>query len=114
LFSLCISREENAEISQVPDPEKIKDVIWDMHPLKAPGPDGLPELFFKKYWSTVGPQVSLAIQNFFREGWLLPQVNHTFITLIPKSQVLATSINSSPLACVIFIIMLLRKFLSTG
>ena len=84
MFSPCIFREENAEISRVPDPQEIKDVIWDMHPLKALSPDGLPGLFFKKYWSTVGPQVSLAIQNFFREGWLLPQVNHTFITLISK------------------------------
>lgn len=84
MFSLCISREENAEISRVPNPQEIKDVIWDMHPLKAPGPDGLPGLFFKKYWSTIRSQVSLAIQNFFKEGWLLPQVNHTFITLIPK------------------------------
>ena len=31
-----------------------------------------------------GPQVIIAIQSFFREGWLLKQLNHTFITLIPK------------------------------
>jgi hypothetical protein len=85
LFSPCITAEENMELSCVPSPQEIKDVIWDMHPLKAPGPDGFLELFFKQYWSMVGPQVVLAIQFFFfAEGWMLPQVNHTFITLIPK------------------------------
>ena len=57
-----------------------------MHPLKASGPDGLPGLFFKKYWPIVGDQMEVAIQSFFRDGWLLKNSNHTFITLIPKRQ----------------------------
>jgi hypothetical protein len=65
LFSPCITAAENMELSCVPSPQEIKDVIWDMHPLKAPGPDGFLELFFKQYWSMVGPQVVLAIQIFF-------------------------------------------------
>ena len=55
-----------------------------MHPLKAPGPDGFPGLFFKKYWNIVGDQTVFAIQSFFQEGWMLQQFNHTFITLILK------------------------------
>ena len=38
----------------------------------------------KKYWDTVGSQVIAAVQSFFRDGCLLKQLNHTFITLIPK------------------------------
>uniref|UniRef100_A0A2N9IMG3 CCHC-type domain-containing protein n=1 Tax=Fagus sylvatica TaxID=28930 RepID=A0A2N9IMG3_FAGSY len=66
----------------------VEKVVWDMNPLKAPGPDGFPGLFFWRYWDIVGYQVIDAVQSFFREGWLLKQMNHTFITLIPKKQVL--------------------------
>ncbi len=68
LFILTISTEDNINIAGVPDYKEVKDVIWSMHPLKAPGPDGLPGLFFKHYWDIVGDQVVTAVQSFFRES----------------------------------------------
>ncbi len=46
-MSPCISDAENMELACMPSPQEIKAVIWEMHPLKAPGPDGFPGLFFK-------------------------------------------------------------------
>ena len=89
----CISTAENLSLSRIPDAKEIKDVVWEMNAMKAQGPDGLPGIFFKKYWQIVGPQVIIATQSFFREGWLLKQLNHTFITLIPKGMEHAISIN---------------------
>ena len=85
-FILIISTEDNITIVGVLDYKEVKDVIWSMHLFKAPGPDGFSGLFFKHYWDIVGDQVVTAVQSFFREGWMLPQMNHTFITLIPKKQ----------------------------
>ena len=65
LLSPCISEAENAEFSNIPEPLEIKKAVWEMHPLKAPGPDGLPGLFFKHYWEIVGPQIISAVQDFF-------------------------------------------------
>ena len=57
-----------------------------MPALKAPGPDGLPVLFYKVYWPTVGDTVVKAIQSFFTSGRLLKEENKTLIVLIPKTQ----------------------------
>ena len=71
---------------RTPTAQEIKDTIWEMHPLKASGPDGLSELFFKQYWSIIGSEVVVVIQKIFKEGRLLRSCNHTYITLIPKRQ----------------------------
>ena len=57
-----------------------------MNPLKAPGPDDMPGLFLKIFWHIVRNQLILTVQSFFRDGWLLKEMNETFITLIPKVQ----------------------------
>lgn len=86
LISPCVTEAENESLSQIPEANEIKDVVWNMHPLKALGPDGFSGVFFKKYWSIVGDQVVATVQSFFRDGWLLRNVNHTYIMLIPKKQ----------------------------
>ena len=57
-----------------------------MKALKALSPDGFPALFYKHYWDIVGDQLVLAVQSFFRNGWLLKDFNKTFISLIPKKK----------------------------
>ena len=57
-----------------------------MQSLKAPGPDGFPVLFYKKYWAIVGESVTRAITSFFQAGRMPDEVNNSFIVLIPKSQ----------------------------
>ena len=41
--------------------------------------------FFKSYWGTVGKEVIAMVQSFFASGLMLKEMNHTFITLIPKT-----------------------------
>jgi len=53
--------------------------------MKAPGPYGMHGLFYKKYWYIVGGQVVEAVRKFFIQGWMFNDMNHTFITLIPKT-----------------------------
>ena len=58
--------------------------IKRMAPLKAPGPDGMPPVFYQSFWQNGGPEVSDAILSCLNSGTLLKSINHTFITLIPK------------------------------
>ena len=86
LIEAAISEEENESICRVPSGEEIRKIVFEMHPLKAPGPDGLSGIFYRHYWSIVGNQVINAVQSFFRDGWMLREFNQAFITLIPKKQ----------------------------
>ena len=86
LIEPCVSYEEKIELTRVPSEEEIRRVVFNMNPLKAPGLDDMPGLFYKHYWLIVGEQLVAAVLIFFREGWLLREMNHTFITLIPKVQ----------------------------
>ena len=86
LIPAVISAEENSNLCRTPTPLEIKEVLFNMQGLKSPGPDGLPPLFYKKYWPIVGIEVIQAVQNFFRTGHLLKEVNNSFIVLIPKLQ----------------------------
>ncbi|CAL9021650.1 unnamed protein product [Prunus brigantina] len=64
--------------------EEVKHALFQMHPSKAPGPDGMSPFFFQKYWDVVGGEVTAAILDFLRTGKLLPKLNFTHVALIPK------------------------------
>jgi hypothetical protein len=86
LIENVISTEENENLCRVPSAEEIRTIVFEMHSLKAPGPDGFPGLFYRSYWPRVGDQVIAAVQSFFRDGWMLTELNQTFISLISKRQ----------------------------
>ena len=86
MINSSISMPENAHLCQLPSPDEIRDTVFSMQSLKSPSPDGLPPLFYKKYWYIVGQSVATAIQNFFSFGKLLKELNYSFIVLIPEIQ----------------------------
>ncbi|CAL8164298.1 unnamed protein product [Prunus armeniaca] len=63
---------------------KMKHPVFQMYPTKAAGPDGMPLVFFQKYWHIVGNDMSRAIINFLSSGRLLHKINFTHVVLIPK------------------------------
>ncbi|XP_042939410.1 uncharacterized protein LOC122274438 [Carya illinoinensis] len=44
--------------------EEVKRALDEMHPTKAPGPDGMAPLFYKNFWSVVGQDVTDAVLSF--------------------------------------------------
>ena len=57
-----------------------------MAALKAPGPDGMPPVFYQSYWHVVGLDVSTAVLSCLNQGKIPPSLNHTYVALIPKTK----------------------------
>jgi hypothetical protein len=67
--------------------EEVKDAMFSIGDLKAPGPDGLHAIFFKRFWNMLGDElideVLHAINNaVIPEGW-----KDTTIVMIPKVEI---------------------------
>ena len=64
--------------------EEVEVALKQMAPLKSPGPDGMPLLFYQNYWSLIRSNVTLSILHYLNNGVLSQSFYHSFITLIPK------------------------------
>ena len=80
----CITEEENKGLICIPTSKEIKDVLFQMQDLKAPGLDGFSAMFYKQLWPTVGNDVIKAVTSYFTVGSMPKEVNSSLIVLIPK------------------------------
>ena len=64
--------------------EEIKKAVFQMHPSKALGPDGMSCFFFQKYWHILRDNVTQAVFSFLNSSHLLKKINYAYIVLIPK------------------------------
>jgi hypothetical protein len=79
-----ITVDENEMLCALPDEREIYQAVAMLGSNKSPGPDGMNGLFYKTFWVVVKRDVINYVQTFFREGYLLKELNHTNIALIPK------------------------------
>ncbi|GJV62602.1 uncharacterized protein Tco_1473430 [Tanacetum coccineum] len=78
---------------------EIKNAMFSMRDDKASGLDGFTAVFFKKAWDVVGTDITCAIRDFFANGKLLKELNHTIISLIPKVTTPARINDYRPISC---------------
>lgn len=64
--------------------EEISLAMFQIGPLKAPGPDGFPARFYQRNWGTLKGDIVGAVKKFFVYGIMPQGVNETAIVLIPK------------------------------
>ena len=79
-----ISSQMNQAISLDYNASEVYSALKYMSPLKAPGPDSMPALFYQKYWGIVGTEITALVLNFLNNGIIPEGLNHTNIALIPK------------------------------
>ncbi|XP_043717635.1 uncharacterized protein LOC122665544 [Telopea speciosissima] len=79
-----VTDELNLTLCSAPREEEIRAALFRMAPLKSQGPDGLPPIFFQKYWEMVKVDLVALVEEFFSMGQIPKDLNKTFICLIPK------------------------------
>ncbi|XP_071677232.1 uncharacterized protein [Lolium perenne] len=81
-----VSEEENDGLMLSFTGEELDKVLASMRVETAPGPDGWPVIFFKKFWALTKPHI-LAILNGFALGRVdIARLNFGVLSLIPKVQ----------------------------
>ncbi|KAL0285092.1 UNVERIFIED_CONTAM: hypothetical protein Sangu_2794700 [Sesamum angustifolium] len=98
IHSIKIREDENQEICVIPTAEEIKATVFEMAGFKSSGLDGFPPIFYKRFWHIIGSHRTDATLHFFSSRQFLQAINHTYITLIPKTLRLTQLISSVPLA----------------
>lgn len=79
-----VTQSMNAQLLLDFSSEEVNIALQQMHPLKSPGPDGLPTLFYQKYWEIVGADITQEVLHILNSGHMPLEVNHTHLALIPK------------------------------
>ncbi|GJQ92981.1 hypothetical protein Tco_0004120 [Tanacetum coccineum] len=99
LFLTRLSSSEALEMVRTVSSQEVKTAIFFMGNDKSPGPDGFTAAFFKDTWDIIGPDVTRAVCEFFINGHLLRELNHTIIALIPKVNSPARVNDYRPISC---------------
>jgi len=81
-----VTPEMNTHLMSRVTEEEIYQATFQLGASKAPGPDGLPGLFYRHHWHVIKATVIQTVQDFFTTGCMPPTLNRTIIALVPKVQ----------------------------
>ncbi|KAH9307087.1 hypothetical protein KI387_011491, partial [Taxus chinensis] len=79
-----IEDQKFRDITKAVTLEELKKAVFSLEGDKAPGPDGFSINFFQKFWEICSEDLLKAVNEFYRSGNLLKELNNTHIVLAPK------------------------------
>lgn len=68
LLQQGVSSEMNEMLCMEFSDEEIGNALFQIGPLKAPGPDGFPARFFQRNWGMMKEDIGRAVKEFFAKG----------------------------------------------
>ncbi|KAH9650390.1 reverse transcriptase domain-containing protein [Citrus sinensis] len=83
-ITLRVSASMNESLEEQFTAKEVFKALSQMCPTKAPGPDGLPAVFYQKHWHTVKEGVLTTFLHILNSQGTIAPLNHTYIALIPK------------------------------
>ncbi|KAL5547855.1 hypothetical protein UlMin_003086 [Ulmus minor] len=92
--------------------KEVKYALFGMSPTKVPGFDGMPDLFFKKYWQIVGQDVTRSFLSLLNGNYNVGMINKTSISLIPKVNCLKTMKDFRPISLCSVLYKIVSKFMA--
>ncbi|GKD58349.1 RNA-directed DNA polymerase, eukaryota [Tanacetum coccineum] len=85
-FLSRLTADQISDLEKLVSSDEIRKAVWSCGENKSPGPDGFTFEFFRKYRDSIGPDMCVAVEWFFRHNSFAKGCNASFITLILKSQ----------------------------
>jgi hypothetical protein len=79
-----VTREENVLLIAPFTEAEIKEAIFSCYSEGGPCPDGLPFLFYQKFWDVVKGDLVALFKDFHKGNLDLSRLNFALVTLIPK------------------------------
>ncbi|KAK1616897.1 hypothetical protein QYE76_022414 [Lolium multiflorum] len=79
-----VSDEENAGLARTFSEEELEAIVKDMKTDTAPGPDGFPVAFFKRFWTQVKLGILHILNDFVLGRVDIARLNFGILSLIPK------------------------------
>lgn len=79
-----VTEDMNELLTSAYRSEEIKEALDSIGDLKAPGPDGMPAVFYKNFWDLMGEKITSEVQEILNGGQIPQEWNETTIVLIPK------------------------------
>ena len=112
LTKWVVSDEMNSNLIGNFSKEKVESALKQMAPLKTPGPDDMPLIFFQHYWASIVDDMVEAVLSCLNSRKILLGLNHTFISLIPKMKSLEFISEFCPIALCNILYKLVSKALA--
>ena len=81
---VSVTQEYNDLLLRPYTKEDIFEALNQMHPCKAPGPDGMHAIFYQRFWHIIGDEVFDFVSNILHNFSCPGNLNCTNIALIPK------------------------------
>ena len=63
-----VTPDMNHTLLQPYTAEEVKWALFQMHPSKSPGSDGMSPFFFQKYWHIIGRDVTTVVLSVLQSG----------------------------------------------
>jgi len=92
--------------------DEVDRALFQMHPVRAPGPDGFGVCFFQKHWETIGGTVRRTVLEFLNNGNFDHSLNSTHIVLIPKTPNAQSVADFRPISLCNVIVKIISKVLA--
>ncbi|XP_021827477.1 uncharacterized protein LOC110768097 [Prunus avium] len=97
LFPL-ISGEDLDVLTKDVELDEVKESLFGIGGLKAPGIDGFPACFYQTQWGQCATDIYAMVTKAFTECSFPAKLNHTLITLVPKVDNPQTMVHFRPIS----------------
>nr|CAD1834076.1 unnamed protein product [Ananas comosus var. bracteatus] len=113
---LMIYNDDRFDLSSLHSPftlDEVKRTVFSCAPEKAPGPDGLPMIFYQRFWNLIKVDILEVFSCFHNGAANLQDINTSWVCLLPKRNEASLITDFRPISLVHSLSKIISKVLAT-